>query len=171
LQDADWLAMASGKADPQKLFMSGKLKITGKVMASQKLEFLTKLDRSAVPVAAAGPASASAPAPAAATAAPATPKFIERLQQELGGGTLGREAGGTLLVKVKDPDAAIFVDFQQRSVKAGEGTAQATLTLSDEALGKLVRGEQSLESLYQHGELRVDGDVLAARRLSAIKFN
>ena len=36
--------MATGKADPMKLFMDKKLRITGDIMASQKLEFLKKID-------------------------------------------------------------------------------------------------------------------------------
>ena len=49
LTDADWLDMVTGKADPMKLFQGGKLKITGNVMASQKLDFLKKIDRGALP--------------------------------------------------------------------------------------------------------------------------
>ena len=44
LTDADFLAMTSGKADAMKLYMGGKLKIGGDVMASQKLSFLQKID-------------------------------------------------------------------------------------------------------------------------------
>ncbi len=47
LSDADFVAMATGKADAQKLYFGGKLKIGGNVMASQKLAFLTKIDRGA----------------------------------------------------------------------------------------------------------------------------
>ena len=43
LSDADFMAMATGQADAMKLFSSGKLKISGDVMASQKLGFLKKL--------------------------------------------------------------------------------------------------------------------------------
>ncbi|MBL0197125.1 MAG: SCP2 sterol-binding domain-containing protein [Myxococcales bacterium] len=39
--------MTSGKADPQKLYFGGKLKISGNVMASQKLTFLKKIDPAA----------------------------------------------------------------------------------------------------------------------------
>jgi putative sterol carrier protein len=57
-------------------------------------------------------------------------------------------------------------------VQAGSGDSpKATVTLSDEALGRLLRGEASFQSLYQHGELRVDGDVFAARRLAAVKLS
>jgi (3R)-3-hydroxyacyl-CoA dehydrogenase / 3a,7a,12a-trihydroxy-5b-cholest-24-enoyl-CoA hydratase / enoyl-CoA hydratase 2 len=48
LSEADWLDMVSGKADAMKLFQGGKLKITGNVMASQKLDFLNKLDRASL---------------------------------------------------------------------------------------------------------------------------
>ncbi|MBM4381252.1 MAG: SCP2 sterol-binding domain-containing protein, partial [Deltaproteobacteria bacterium] len=167
LSDADWQDMTSGRADPQKLFMSGKLKITGKVMASQKLEFLKKIERGAAPV--------PAPAPAAAPAAsrePVGPRFLERLARELSGVSLGKEPGGFIQIRVKDPELLFTVDFDRREVKQGSAaSAQATVTVTDEALGRLLQGEASLQSLYQHGELRVDGDVLAARRMAAIKLS
>ena len=47
LSDSDFVAMATGQADAQKLYFGGKLKIGGNVMASQKLEFLKKIDRTA----------------------------------------------------------------------------------------------------------------------------
>ena len=43
LSDADFFGMATGKLDPQKLYFSGKLKISGNIMASQKLTFLQKI--------------------------------------------------------------------------------------------------------------------------------
>src|SRR4029453_15055675 len=43
MSDADFMAMATGQADAMKLFSSGKLKISGDVMASQKLGFLKKI--------------------------------------------------------------------------------------------------------------------------------
>ncbi|MCK6592889.1 MAG: SDR family NAD(P)-dependent oxidoreductase, partial [Polyangiaceae bacterium] len=44
LADADFLGMSQGKLNPQKLYFAGKLKISGNVMASQKLMFLKKID-------------------------------------------------------------------------------------------------------------------------------
>src|SRR5262245_57646488 len=43
MTDADFPAMATGQADRMKLFSTGKLKISGDVMASQKLGFLKKI--------------------------------------------------------------------------------------------------------------------------------
>ena len=87
LSDADFLAMSSGAVDPQKLYFSGKLKISGNVMASQKLMFLKKVDPAqakdavmAARKAKGGSAPAAAPAPAtpAAAASPAPPCSITR---------------------------------------------------------------------------------------------
>src|SRR5690606_17513002 len=44
LSDANFMAMCTGKADAQKLYFSGDLKISGDIMASQKLRFLSKLE-------------------------------------------------------------------------------------------------------------------------------
>src|SRR4051812_1486550 len=69
LSDADFLAMATGQADAMKLFSTGKLKISGDVMASQKLGFLKKITPEMV--AAETARRAGGGAPAAAAAAPA----------------------------------------------------------------------------------------------------
>ncbi|MBL0218847.1 MAG: SCP2 sterol-binding domain-containing protein [Myxococcales bacterium] len=37
ISEADFIDMTTGKSDPMKLFTTGKLKIAGNVMASQKL--------------------------------------------------------------------------------------------------------------------------------------
>ena len=44
LSESDFLDMTSGKADPQSLYFGGQLKISGDIMASQKLTFLQKVD-------------------------------------------------------------------------------------------------------------------------------
>lgn len=42
LSDVDWAKLISGKANAQKLFMSGKLKIKGDVMKATKIEPILK---------------------------------------------------------------------------------------------------------------------------------
>src|SRR5581483_2845550 len=90
LSDSDWLDMTSGKADPQKLFSTGKLKISGNVMASQKLDFLKKIDREA-----AAKAMTSAPVAAAAAAPahqPSAQKIFAALTERLAkNASLGKE--------------------------------------------------------------------------------
>ena len=50
-------------------------------------------------------------------------------------------------------------------VALGAGEAAATVTVSDSDLTALVKGEADARTLYQHGKLRVDGDVSIAHRL------
>jgi len=170
LSDADWLAMSSGKADPMKLFTSKKLKITGNVMASQKLEFLKKIDPKDVAAPAAAPAQAQASsAPAAEPVGPRVLKALEALVKK--NPALAKDVGATIQVKVTSPDLAFVLDFAKgATVKAGTvKDAATTLTLSDEALAALAKGESTLESLFQHGAARIDGDVLVAHRLGLFK--
>ena len=49
-----------------------------------------------------------------------------------------------------------------------EATADATLTLADADLAALAKGRRA-QSLYQHGKLRVDGDVRVAHKLGFFK--
>jgi len=172
LSDADFLAMTTGKADPQKLYFGGKLKITGNVMASQKLGFLSKLNAGA----AAGTAPAkgkaeAAPAAASATAAraPAIFKALgERLAQKP---ELAREVGAVIQFRVTEPEGSWVVDLGEKP-GVREGTVEkptATLRLTDEDLAALVRDPQEAQRLYMQGKLRVDGDVQVARRLGFLK--
>ncbi len=172
LTDADWLDMVNGKADPMKLFQTGKLKITGNVMASQKLNFLQKIDKGA---AAAAVSAAPAAKPAAAEPPPASvvaPKVFKALQERLAKTpALAKEFNTSLAFRVKDAGFEFTADFASATpaIKPGfDASATARLTLTDDALAALVKGEDA-RTLFQHGVLRVDGDVSAARNLSFFK--
>ncbi len=172
LSNGDWLDMVSGKADPMKLFQGGKLKITGNVMASQKLDFLKKIDRSAMPAAGAAPAAAGS-APAAASPSSdevLAPKIFKALQERLAKNPgLAKEVDAVISFKVKDAGFEFTADFKAGAVKPGfDAKAGTRIILTDEALGALTKGE-SAQSLYQHGQLRVDGDVAPAHRLGFLK--
>jgi 3-hydroxyacyl-CoA dehydrogenase/3a,7a,12a-trihydroxy-5b-cholest-24-enoyl-CoA hydratase len=171
LTEADFLAMTSGKADPQKLYFGGKLKITGNVMASQKLGFLAKVG----PASSGEGASAAKAAPATASGtggtgrAPAIFKALgERLAQKP---ELAREVGAVLQFRVTEPKGSWVVDLKDApGVREGEAErADVTLRLSDEDLTALVQEPQAVQRLYQQGKLRVDGDVRVASRLSFLK--
>jgi (3R)-3-hydroxyacyl-CoA dehydrogenase / 3a,7a,12a-trihydroxy-5b-cholest-24-enoyl-CoA hydratase / enoyl-CoA hydratase 2 len=190
LSDDDFLAMTSGKADAQKLFMSGKLKIGGNVMASQKLMFLKKVDPqaamdaiqkargSAAPAAAApAPAAASAPAAAAPTPAAAAkesraPAVFKALGERIAKSpSLVSEVAAVLHFVVKDPASVWTVDLSAAPGKVSEGkvgAAATTLTLAEEDLLALAKGA-SASSLHQQGKLRIDGDVRPAHKLAIFK--
>ncbi|HEU4407627.1 MAG TPA: SDR family NAD(P)-dependent oxidoreductase [Polyangiaceae bacterium] len=173
MSDADFVAMASGQADAMKLFSTGKLKISGDVMASQKLGFLKDVD---VKSAASAPAPAAAPKAAAAApkaaAEPAAPKVFAALAKRLAEApALARELDALVQIKVAEPDARWVIDARKAPATVAEGEsndAVATVTLRDEDLAELARGA-SAQTLYQRGRLRVDGDVRVAHRLGLFK--
>ncbi|HEY5922270.1 MAG TPA: SDR family NAD(P)-dependent oxidoreductase [Kofleriaceae bacterium] len=169
LAESDFLDLTQGKADPMKLFTTGKLKISGNVMASQKLQTLFKIDPSkAIETvmkrrgggAAAAPAAASAPAASKPAGEAHGPKFFAALQKRLAdNGALKNEVRASLTFNVTDPNASQSFDLG--------GDAKATLTIADADLPALAAG--NVRSLYQHGKLRVDGDVTVAHRLGFLK--
>ncbi|MBL0197126.1 MAG: SCP2 sterol-binding domain-containing protein [Myxococcales bacterium] len=175
LSDADFLDMMSGKADPQKLYFGGKLKITGNVMASQKLEFLKKIDAKAAEEAvrrarAAGAPKAAAPVAQSAREAAAGKVFAALATRVAATPGLVAEVGAVLKFTVTSPDAVWTVDLKNGagSVTAGAGAADATLTLADEDLERLAKGEDP-RGLFQLGRLRIDGDVQAAKKIGFLK--
>jgi 3-hydroxyacyl-CoA dehydrogenase/3a,7a,12a-trihydroxy-5b-cholest-24-enoyl-CoA hydratase len=176
LADADFLDMVSGKADPMKLFTSGKLKISGNIMASQKLDFLQKLDKNEVAKAAASkPAAASAPVPAAASAPAKAPAIFEKLGARFAADpALAAQLGAVVQFVVKVTDTTTYdciVDASGKgTVLAGRAKdARATFTIADADLAELVAGKRGVRDLYQHGALRVDGDVRLAHRLTFLE--
>ena len=167
LTEADFLDMTDGKADPQKLYFGGKLKVSGNVMASQKLNFLTKIDPSKVASAPTKPGAA--PTVAGASHVPALVAALgKRLQENLG---LAKEVEQAIQFVVSAPDAAFVVDLSGTpSVK--EGTAdkvQATLHLSDASLVALVADPAQAGALFMHGQLTIEGDVQVAHHLGFLK--
>ncbi len=181
ITDADFMDMASGKADAMKLFTSGKLKISGNIMASQKLDFLRKVDPAdvlkAMQARTGGGVSASASSdakasvePAAAKAADTSKASVEALAARLRTAKLDEGVPGTIALVVKESGARYTIDLAARPVTIIEGgpeSASATLTLGAAALAAFAEAKSSLEALYQRGEARIDGDVARVRRLGA----
>lgn len=186
IADADFMAMVSGKADPMKLFTSGKLKISGNIMASQKLDFLQKLDKNEVAKAMAergggaavqgGGAAQSGGAgtgkPASSGGAAKAPAIFEKLAKRFAENpNLASEVGAVVQFLIKDPDADFIVDMTGKgAILPGRAKdAAITLTLSDAHLEALATGSTDIRWLYQHGELRIDGDIRIAHRIHFLK--
>ncbi|MBA2542903.1 MAG: SDR family NAD(P)-dependent oxidoreductase [Deltaproteobacteria bacterium] len=170
LSEDDFLALTQGKADAMKLFTTGKLKISGNVMASQKLQFLSKLDPSkAVEVIAKrrGAAGASAaPAPAAAPAAKTeanAPKIFAALDKRLAENPgLKQELRATVKLVVEGATKVLELGADPKKI-------DATLTISDADFTALTSGKATAKSLFQFGKMKVDGDVSVAHRLGFLK--
>ena len=175
LKDSDWMAMTSGKADPQQLYMGGQLKIAGNVMASTKLGFLKKIDMKAAQTAiAANRAKGASAAPtAAATAAPKAaqaPAIADRIAAKLAAAKT--DTAVSLTLRVKDPASEWSLTLGPQGGAITSGTPDkpvATITIGDDDLAALAHGKTTTQKLFQQGKLRVDGDVRAAHHLSLIE--
>jgi 3-hydroxyacyl-CoA dehydrogenase/3a,7a,12a-trihydroxy-5b-cholest-24-enoyl-CoA hydratase len=165
LSDADFQDMTSGKADAMKLFMDKKLKISGNVMASQKLEFLKKIDKNAAAAAvaakkAAGAGAAPATASAPKSASQNAPKIFDALKKRL--------AENPKLATEINSRITFVVDGTKYPVDFGSDKEGAVVTINDEDLTALAKGA-SVQALHQHGQLRVDGDIRLAHKLGIFK--
>jgi len=196
LSDADFIGMATGKLDPQKLYFGGQLKISGNVMASQKLGFLKKIDPEQAKAAVAAHRAkhnqtgaalvtpAEAKAAEAKAAAPAKSggggareasinDVLDRLQALVTSRPeIAKEVDAVVALRTTAPEGAWVLDLAggKAEVRRGEAKeAAATLTVAGEDLEALARGEADMQQLYQRGKLRVDGDVRVARRLGLLK--
>ena len=176
LADADFIDMTSGKADPMKLFMDKKLRISGNVMASQKLDFLKRIDKQAAAAAVASKKAQGAGAPAVATTS-APKSTASQCGPE---GVRGARASASRRTRSSRPRSTPSCNSRSKA-RAGSPTsgkpvvkegadpkAAAVVTLTDDDLVALVKG-QGVQALYQHGKLRVDGDVRIAHKLGILK--
>ncbi len=174
LSDGDFVAMATGKADTQKLYFGGKLKISGNVMASQKLEFLKQVDAAAAAKAyaakhgggAASPAAAASPGSSSAPKQPRSPAILAALKDRLA--KTPADIAGVIQFEVKNPDKSFFVDAKSVSEGSAKG-ATTTVRMEEDDLVALVKGQAAAHDLFMHGKLRVDGDVRVAHNLGFLQ--
>jgi len=177
ISEDNFMAMTSGAADAQKLYFSGDLKISGDIMASQKLSFLQKIDpewakEAVAKLKAEGAGDAAAQAQSAVTTAsreaqaqPIFKALEQRISENPG---LADEVQAVIQFNVTEPSASWVVALKGAVKNVSEGSsdeADATFFISDEDLVALVTGEQSARDLFQRGKLRVDGDVRVAHRI------
>lgn len=157
----------------QKLFFGGQMKVSGNVMASNKLSVLSSMDKSLVEAArTARLASGASAEQTASITTSARPSFAEQLMANLSQKPLsaGQHQRGVMQLRVSAPESAWIINVSARgvSVTAGETDAETVVSVADEHLEALSRGERKLADLYQRGELTVDGDVSLARALDAL---
>jgi NAD(P)-dependent dehydrogenase (short-subunit alcohol dehydrogenase family)/putative sterol carrier protein/acyl dehydratase len=172
IAEVDFLDLTSGKADAMKLFSTGKLKISGDVMASQKLTFLSKIDpewakEQIIKLKAEG-ASASGAAVATKAKASHSDAIIAALRKALADNPgLKDEVGALVELRIADPDSGWTLDLKDKG-EVVEGLASqpdCILTAKDADLFELCSGKLELRTAFQQGKIRVDGDVSVAHRL------
>lgn len=181
ISDSDFMDMTSGKADPQKLYFGGKLKISGDIMASQKLTFLQKIDpewakKKVAEMEAAGTApQAVTDAGGSGRQSVAGDVFAALGARLAEKPDLAKELAAVVQFTITEPggepDAIWVVDAvaEPATVKAGDSeAATATIQISDEDLESLVKKEITARDLFQRGRMRLDGDYSVAQRLGLL---
>src|SRR5699024_9493063 len=103
---------------------------------------------------------ATAEAPKAAPKAKAREPQAEQVLTQLAEKTAGANATGTLNIVATGPDSQWHLTLGEAQLHQGTADdAEATLTGEDAKLAEWIEGKNTLQRLYQHGELRIDGSV------------
>ncbi|HEY0195646.1 MAG TPA: SDR family NAD(P)-dependent oxidoreductase, partial [Kofleriaceae bacterium] len=177
LSDADFMAMATGKADAMKLFSSGKLKISGDVMASQKLGFLKKITPEMVAAEtgkrAGGPGTGVPPTPAQASSAMAAPSVAEvfaviadHLQANP---ELAAKVGAVYQWKVGGAPWVLDLKHGAGSVKSGEAAADCTLDIAEPDFLDMTSGKADAMKLFTSGKLKISGNIMLSQKLEFLR--
>jgi NAD(P)-dependent dehydrogenase (short-subunit alcohol dehydrogenase family)/acyl dehydratase/putative sterol carrier protein len=189
LSQANFIGMCTGAEDAQKLYFGGKLKISGNIMASNKLAFLQKMDPQLVKDAMAqrlksgvqGPETASGTANAAAKAAPSAPavkpapkapELVEKLSAHLGSVERNTLPASNIVLTIGDIDRTWTLDVAATPAivrEGGDASAKTSLVINDSEFELLANGKAELRDLYQHGKLRVNGELLPVHQLGFLK--
>ena len=183
LSDADFISMSTGQADAQKLYFGGKLKISGNVMASQKLEFLKKIDRAAAAEAFAKKMGGADVVPGAQdkphahAAGAATAAGTDAIMFAIGHHLethpeLVAKVGTVFQWKLTNPDSAWTLDVKNGKGSCAKGTAEkpdVTLELSDGDFVAMATGKADAQKLYFGGKLKISGNVMASQKLEFLK--
>ena len=173
LTDANFLAMCTGKADPQKLYFGGDLKIGGDIMASQKLSFLQKVEERHVKQAMdARGARGGAEAPKAASNEPTSADVFRGIGLFLGENPdIPKSVDKVFQFKLSEPDSVWTIDAKgDTGVTAGETIKpDCTLELTDADFVAMTKGEKDPQKMYFGGELKIGGDIMASQKLSFLQ--
>ncbi|XP_029844734.2 peroxisomal multifunctional enzyme type 2 [Ixodes scapularis] len=170
IEDDDMFNMAVGQLDPQRAFMTGRLKVKGNLMLMQKLRELLK--------------PPSDPAPPKQPAQPAAPA---QQQQPLKSDVIFSSMEKKI---AKNPDLASSVKtvFQWDIKKDGQlvkqhtldlknghgavysgtpkqGKADCTFVMEDDILHDIYTGKLDAQRAFMTGKMKITGNVLASQKL------
>ncbi len=169
LSDSDFMQMCAGKADPMKLFSSGALKISGDLMASQKLDFLQKMDPQLVMDAAKERLGGAGGDAAGGSSDDIVEDVFLGIQSYVEGNNALTSIGKTFLFKLTEPDSAWTIDLKEGAVRAGGDGADCTLVLSTDNFLAMTRGEADPMKLFSKGDLKISGDLMASQKLDFLQ--
>lgn len=168
-------------------YMSGKMKLKGKVPLAQKFADLAAAARKAKPTGSSEAKGASADSASAASSgaslsgAPsgfASNAVFERINANIRADpAVLKKVGGCLVFQVKGPSGASATWTVDATVGGGSVTpsapsemqkADVTITISDEDLVSLAAGKLNAMGAYMSGKLKISGKAALAQKLAAL---
>ncbi|CAB4035610.1 peroxisomal multifunctional enzyme type 2-like [Paramuricea clavata] len=175
IADEDFMRIAMGETNPQKLFMRGKGKIAGNIMLAQKLQTLLKEFDLKKKMAKANKKPTNAPAKTPPSGNPnlkAHAIFTELGTRLASMPHLTKKIKATFLWNItKDGKTAgqWFIDLKTGtgSITAGApaGKPDCTITVADDDFVKVVTGKANAQQLFMTGKLKVGGNILLTQKL------
>ena len=179
MNDEDFVALMTGKLNPQNAFMNGKLKIKGDMGLAMKLETLTKgmpkPSASSAPAASAPAAAAAAPAASSGASDFKAQAVFDALSKRVGseGAALVSKVNGVfefdLAANGKRQSWTVDLKSQTPSVKTGkQGTPNVTLSMNDEDFVALMTGKLNPQNAFMNGKLKIKGDMGLAMKLETL---
>lgn len=177
MNDEDFVALMTGKLNPQSAFMNGKLKIKGDMALAMKLETLTKgMPKPSAPAAAAAPAPSSASSASSGAASDFKAQAVfDALSKRIGteGAALVSKVNGVfefdLGANGKRQSWTVDLKSSTPSVKEGkQGTPNVTLTMNDEDFVALMTGKLNPQNAFMNGKLKIKGDMGLAMKLETL---
>jgi putative sterol carrier protein len=163
IAENDFVALMTGKANGQQLFMQGKLKIGGNMGLAMKLSQIPRAAPSG-----AAPAS-SAPAPASG-GFNAVLVFDELKKRIASNPDIVKSVGGVYHFNISKSgqNKTWTVDLKNGSGSVAEGAngkADCTLTLSDDDFVGMMTGKLNSQQLFMGGKLKIGGNMSYAMKL------
>ncbi|XP_054707762.1 peroxisomal multifunctional enzyme type 2-like [Uloborus diversus] len=168
LEDEDMLSLVTGKLDPQKAFMSGKLKIKGNIMLTQKLKPLL-----------AARSKVKAPEPEIHSNTQCDKIFMklgEKLKKNPDLASSIKTVYQWNILKNGKQVSVWTLDLKNDSGAVYKGTPKhdkpdCTFILEDDLFAKIMDGSADPQKAFMSGKLKITGNVLASQKLQAIWEN
>lgn len=177
----------TGKLDAQRAFMTGKMKITGNVLASQKLQDLWEQDKEESPedelaaiVQSAKESEAAADRPPLPSEPPNTIKsdfifgiFIEYQKQEPQIASLVKTIFHWIILKDGKKATEWTVDLKNGNGDLYKGPpkgikADVTITIDDEDVIQLMLGKLNPQKAFMTGRLKIRGNIMLTQRFNQL---
>ncbi|KAG8188671.1 hypothetical protein JTE90_003928 [Oedothorax gibbosus] len=170
IDDEDMFLMVTGKLDPQKAFMSGKLKLKGNIMLTQKLKPLLAARKNV------GPPKAQEAPKVDLKCSGIFAKLAEKLKKNPDLARSIKTIYQWNVLKNGKQVSTWTLDLKNGAGSVYQGAPKGdkpdcTFILEDDLLAQMMNGTADPQKAFMSGKLKITGNVLASQKLQAIWEN